>query len=59
MMPKYFYGCTPLKLDEELHHHGQTFLVNLNVGAVVLDVSVCFFYRWKLVYRVSFVLGIF
>jgi len=43
MMPKYFYGCTSLKLDEELHHHGQIFLVNLNVGAVMLDVSVCFF----------------
>jgi len=34
----------PLKLDEELHHHGQPFLVNLNLGAVILDVSVWFFF---------------
>jgi hypothetical protein len=43
MVSKYFYDCTPIKLDEELHHHGQPFLVNLNVGAVTLEVSVCFF----------------
>jgi len=60
VIPRYFYDCTPLKLDEELRHHGQPFVVNLNVRAVILEVGVCFFfYRWRLVYRVSFVLGIF
>jgi hypothetical protein len=29
-----------MKLDEELHHHGQPFLVNLIVRAVILEVSV-------------------
>jgi hypothetical protein len=43
-MSKYFYDCTPLKLDGELHHHGQPVLVNLNVGFVVLELHVFFFF---------------